>query len=202
MTGASVWKGVRWDWPSLDPDCVKCKILEGNQNYEGRMDKLAKRIEEILESHRRPVSIIAVEDAPQVRRYRVHPKHYELDDDIMNLARNNAKTFGGSVNVSNDIEEAYDDADVVYVKSWGSLEHYGNAKDEKQMRISHRDSWRIKNEYLDYTKKDSIFMHCLPIRRNIVADDSVVDGKHSVVYDQAENRLYTAKALLYYLLKE
>jgi len=132
----------------------------------------------------------------------LHPKHYELDEEIMKLARENAKASKGSVSVSNDIKEAYNDADVVYVKSWGSLELYGNAKDEKKMRLPHRDSWRIKGEHLDYTKKDSIFMHCLPIRRNIVADDSVVDGKHSIVYDQAENRLYTAKALLYYLLKE
>lgn len=132
----------------------------------------------------------------------VHPKNYELDEDIINLAKENVKTCGGSVSISNDIEEAYDGADVIYVKSWGSLQHYGNAKDEKQVRLTHRDTWRIKDEHLDYSKKDSIFMHCLPIRRNIVADDSVVDGKHSVVYDQAENRLYTAKALLHYLLKE
>jgi ornithine carbamoyltransferase len=45
-------------------------------------------------------------------------------------------------------------------------------------------------------------MHCLPIRRNVVADDAVVDGTHSIVYNQAENRLYTVKALLYHLLKE
>ena len=132
----------------------------------------------------------------------VHPKNYELDNDIINLAKKNVKTSGGSLNVSNNIEEAYDDADVIYVKSWGSLKHYGNAKEEKKLRLPHRDTWRIKDEYMDYAKSDSIFMHCLPIRRNIVADDSVVDGKHSVVYDQAENRLYTAKALLYYLLKD
>ena len=132
----------------------------------------------------------------------VHPKDYELDNDIINLAKKNVKTSGGSINVSNNIEEAYDDADVIYVKSWGSLKHYGNAKEEKKLRLPHRDTWRIKDEYMDYAKSDSIFMHCLPIRRNIVADDSVVDGKHSVVYDQAENRLYTAKALLYYLLKD
>ena len=132
----------------------------------------------------------------------VHPKDYKLDNEIINLAKKNVKTSGGSLNVSNNIEEAYDDADVIYVKSWGSLKHYGNAKEEKKLRLPHRDTWRIKDEYMDYGKSDSIFMHCLPIRRNIVADDSVVDGKHSVVYDQAENRLYTAKALLYYLLKD
>ena len=60
---------------------------------------------------------------------------------------------------------------------------------------------RIKTTDIDNSKSDSIFMHCLPIRRNIVADDDVIDGKHSIVYDQAENRLYTIKALLYYMLK-
>jgi len=131
-----------------------------------------------------------------------HPKDYELDEEIIEMAKNNVKESGGSITISNDIKEAYSDADVIYVKSWGSRKHYGNAKGEKPLRLPHRDNWRIKEEYIDYAKSDSVFMHCLPIRRNIVADDAVVDGKHSIVYDQAENRLYTVKALLYYLLKE
>ena len=130
-----------------------------------------------------------------------YPDGFELDNDIINTAKNNAQESGGTLNFSNDIKEAYEDADVVYVKSWGSLKHYGNAKEEKPLRIPYRDNWRIQEKYLDYTKKDSIFMHCLPIRRNVVADDSVVDSSHSIVYDQAENRLFTIKALLYYLLK-
>jgi len=130
-----------------------------------------------------------------------HPKGFELDDEIIEMAKSNVKESGGSITISNDIKESYNDADVIYIKSWGSRKHYGNAKEEKPLRIPHRDTWRIKEEYLDYTKSDSIFMHCLPIRRNIVADDAVVDGKHSIIYDQAENRLYTVKALLYYLLK-
>jgi N-acetylornithine carbamoyltransferase len=132
----------------------------------------------------------------------VHPKNFELDEHIINLAKQNVKTSGGSLDISNDIEEGYDSADVVYVKSWGSLKRYGDAREEKKLRLPYRDSWRIKDEHLDYASQSAIFMHCLPIRRNVVANDSVVDGKHSVVYDQAENRLYTAKALLYYLLKE
>jgi N-acetylornithine carbamoyltransferase len=132
----------------------------------------------------------------------VHPEKYELDDEIINIAKNNIKESGGTLTVSNNIKEAYSDADVVYVKSWGAIKYYGNAKDEKQFRLPYREDWRIKEDYLDYTNSDSIFMHCLPIRRNIVADDAVVDGKHSIIYDQAENRLYTVKALLYYLLKQ
>lgn len=131
-----------------------------------------------------------------------HPKNYELDEEIISLAKGNIKESGGTLSISNDIKEGYNDADVVYVKSWGSIKQYGNAKEEKKLRIPYRDEWRIKEEYFDYTNSNSIFMHCLPIRRNIVADDAVVDGKHSIVYDQAENRLYTAKALLYNLLHD
>jgi len=131
-----------------------------------------------------------------------HPKGYELDSDIIGIARNNVKEYGGSLTILNDISEAYRDADVVYIKSWGSLKYYGNDREEKQLRVPYRDSWRIKEDYLDFTVRNSILMHCLPIRRNIVADDAVIDGEHSIVYDQAENRLYTVKALLYDLLRE
>ena len=131
-----------------------------------------------------------------------HPKHYELDEEILNVADKNAAKSGGTLNTSNNIREAYDGADVIYIKSWGSLEQYGNPREEKKLRLPHRDEWRIQKEHVDLAKKDSILMHCLPIRRNIVADDEVVDGNHSVVYDEAENRLYTVKALLYYLLHE
>ena len=132
----------------------------------------------------------------------VYPEDFELDEEIINLAKKNVNSSGGSLNFSNDIAEAYDAADVIYIKSWGSLKHYGNAKEDKKLRLPYRDSWRIQEKHMELTKPDSIFMHCLPIRRNVVADDAVVDGKHSVVYDQAGNRLYTIKALLYYLLKE
>jgi N-acetylornithine carbamoyltransferase len=131
-----------------------------------------------------------------------HPKEYALDEEIIETAKNNAKESNGSFTTSDNIQDAYSDADVVYVKSWGARKYYGDAKKEKELRMPYRDSWRIKSEYLDYARSDSIFMHCLPIRRNVVADDDAVDGSHSVVYDQAENRLYTVKALLYRLLKE
>ena len=129
-----------------------------------------------------------------------HPEKFELDPEIMDIAHQNAKDSGGSLEVTHDIEEGYSDADVIYVKSWGSIREYGNARAEKKLRLPHRDTWRISEDHLDLSKKDSLFMHCLPIRRNIVADDEVVDSPQSVVYDEAENRLYTMKALLYYLL--
>lgn len=131
----------------------------------------------------------------------VHPKNYELDKTILATARKNAKESGGSLEIVNSFKDGYRDADVVYVKSWGSLKQYGNFPEEKKLRVPYRGKWTIDEAKLDLTKKDSIFMHCLPIRRNIVATDAVVDGSHSVVYDQAENRLHVQKAILLELMK-
>ena len=64
-----------------------------------------------------------------------HPKNFELDDEIINIAKLNEKKSGGTISISNDIKEAFSDADVAYVKSWGSRKYYGNAKDEKPLRL-------------------------------------------------------------------
>jgi N-acetylornithine carbamoyltransferase len=132
----------------------------------------------------------------------VHPEEYDLDPQIIQKAKSNVSNSGGSLTISHDIKKSYNDADVVYIKSWGAKKHYGDAKQEKKLRLPYRNSWRIKSSFLEMTKPDSILMHCLPIRRNIVADNEVIDGPHSVIYDLAENRLYTVKALLYSLLSK
>ncbi len=129
------------------------------------------------------------------------PPGYELADDIMETAATNAKNSGGSFKVEHDWKTAYQDADVLYIKSWGSLKYYGDAKEEKKLRVPYRNEWCVTPKHLDYTDKNSILMHCLPIRRNIEATDEALDGPHSVIYDQAENRLHTQKALMYYLLR-
>ncbi|MHA1357800.1 MAG: N-acetylornithine carbamoyltransferase [Candidatus Helarchaeota archaeon] len=131
----------------------------------------------------------------------LHPKGFELDDKILSTAADNAKENGGSFEVLNILEEGYQDADIVYVKSWGSLNQYGNFPEEKKLRVPYRGKWICDTDKMELTRKDSIFMHCLPIRRNIVATDEVVDGAHSVIYDQAENRLHVQKAILLKLLK-
>ncbi len=125
----------------------------------------------------------------------LHPKGFELDEQIMEWARSNCESNGGSLEVTQSMDEAYRDADVVYVKAWGSLKHYGKFEEEKKFRVDFRD-WICNEELMELTNKDSIFMHCLPIRRNVEATDGVVDGAHSVVYDEAENRLHVQKAVL------
>ncbi|MFX0101459.1 MAG: N-acetylornithine carbamoyltransferase [Candidatus Hodarchaeota archaeon] len=130
-------------------------------------------------------------------------ENYDLDDGIMEFARANAKSAGGKLEITSNMKEACDGADVVYVKSWGSKNHYGNPRDEKKLRMKYRsdnNDWMLDSEKMDVTSKNGIFMHCLPVRRNIVVSDEVMDSKKSIVYDQAENRMHVQKAIMNFLV--
>jgi N-acetylornithine carbamoyltransferase len=123
-----------------------------------------------------------------------HPPGYELDPDVMKRVRANSKRSGGSVSITHSRASAFKGVHAVYAKSWGSLKHYGNEADERQLRVKHMD-WQVTPK--DMKKTDGgIFMHCLPVRRNVVVADAVLDSPASVVVDEAENRLHVQKALL------
>ncbi|GAB4308361.1 MAG: N-acetylornithine carbamoyltransferase [Promethearchaeota archaeon] len=126
----------------------------------------------------------------------VHPPGFELDEKRLQDAKNNAEAAGGSFSVTNDLEEGYAGADVVYVKSWGSLKAYGDFREEKKLRVPYRRDWVCTADLLDLASPNCSFMHCLPVRRNVVVTDEVMDGPRSVVYQQAENRLHVQKALM------
>ncbi|MBD3188451.1 N-acetylornithine carbamoyltransferase [Candidatus Bathyarchaeota archaeon] len=128
--------------------------------------------------------------------------NFDLDDGIMELAEKNAKISGGTFEISSNMLEACEGADVVYVKSWGSKNFYGDPRPEKKLRIQYRtpaNNWMLDERKMDATGKEAIFMHCLPVRRNIVVTDEVMDGEKSVVYDQAENRMHVQKAIMKFL---
>lgn len=129
------------------------------------------------------------------------PDGYELDPDDTALVRKIAQQSGGNaVHIVNDMDEALVGADAVYVKSWGSLKHYGQPQDEAAFRAGLRD-WRLTPERVRATRAGKgIVMHCLPIRRNVEIDDAVLDGPNSVVIDEAENRLHAQRALLLNLI--
>lgn len=110
-----------------------------------------------------------------------HPEGYELSD-----------TFAGDIPATHDQEEAFADADFIYAKSWSSFTSYGETP-------AVGEDWSITPEKMKLTNQAQ-FMHCLPIRRNVVAADSVIDG--SLVYQQAKNREYAAQAVLQNLLED
>lgn len=110
-----------------------------------------------------------------------HPQGYEL-----------AEGFADGFKQTYDQEEAFEDADVIYAKNWSSYADYG-AKPKVD------DNWTITPEKMALTNQAQ-FMHCLPIRRNVVASDEVVDS--SIVYQQAKNREFAAQAVLQNLLED
>lgn len=124
-----------------------------------------------------------------------HPKGYELDDELMTKIETQTKEKGGSLELTNDVHSAFDDAEVVYAKSWGSKDFYGDESKELEFRADLRRDW-IVDEAKMQKSNDAIFMHCLPVRRNVIVTDGVIDSANSVVIDEAENRLHVQKAIM------
>ena len=111
-----------------------------------------------------------------------HPPGFDLDSRITDGAR-----------ISHNQEEAFEGSDYIYTKNWSMNEPYG--------KVSHNHAdWIISSEKMALTN-DAHFMHCLPVRRNVVVTDEVLDSERSLVYTQAENRMYAAQAVISRILK-
>ncbi|MCC7508867.1 MAG: N-acetylornithine carbamoyltransferase [Planctomycetes bacterium] len=129
-----------------------------------------------------------------------HPPKFELAPEVMEQAQQIAAKSGGTVKVSHNQDEAFKGAEVIYAKSWLSREYYGKPVEEFAYRNT-LPSWTVSESKMGQTNRAK-FMHCLPIRRNVVATDGVLDDDDCVIYQQAENRLHAQKALLVKLLGE
>jgi N-acetylornithine carbamoyltransferase len=129
-----------------------------------------------------------------------HPKGFELDGELLAEVETQARENGGTVELTNKVDEAFEDIEVVYAKSWGSFHHYGNANQDIRERRIYRDRWIVDEAKMARTS-DAIFMHCLPVRRNVIVTDAVIDSANSVIFDEAENRLHVQKAIMAKLIK-
>ena len=123
-----------------------------------------------------------------------HPRGYELDEELIASARRHS-----SVEITNDIDAACDGAEVIYAKSWGAKQFYGQTERDISERAQYRDQWIVDEDKMARTN-NAIFMHCLPVRRNVIVTDAVIDSPVSVVIDEAENRLHVQKAVMAQLI--
>jgi len=125
------------------------------------------------------------------------PVGYEPDEDILERAQEIAEAGGGSVEIGNDPQAAATDAEVVYTDAWVSmgLEH------EAARRREVFAAFRVDADLMALADRDAVFMHCLPAHRGAEVTDAVLAGPQSVVFDQAENRLHTQKALLVAIMR-
>lgn len=151
------------------------------------------------ESHAKPLSV------PQSQillfpRYGInitlaHPKEFPLMPDIVEKAKKLAQDTGASFKITDDMDEAFRNADVVIPKNWGGFIVTEDPEEMKANLRKHKD-WICDERRMSLANKDVLYMHALPADRGREVVDSVIDGPHSIVYDEAENRLHTAKAVM------
>lgn len=120
------------------------------------------------------------------------PKGYEPDPKVVSTAKEEAKRTGGEVRVTQDPKEAVKGADIVYTDVWASM---GKEK-EREERIKVLKPFQVNSALVKGAKEDYLFMHCLPAHRGEEVVDEVADSKNSVIFDQAENRMHTQKAVM------
>jgi N-acetylornithine carbamoyltransferase len=124
-----------------------------------------------------------------------YPEEFRLMPEIEQQARDEAKKAGTSFEIVHDMDEGITGADIVYAKSWGPLLTTADGAEGKRIQDSYK-SWIMDQRRMQLAKEDAIYMHPLPADRNIEITDEVIDGPHSVVYDEAENRLHAQKAVM------
>lgn len=120
------------------------------------------------------------------------PAGYEPDAEVFQLAKEVAAETGGRVDVLRDPREAIENADVVYTDVWASM---GFEEEQKQREQAFKH-YQVNEALTAYAKPDYLFMHCLPAHRGEEVSEGVIDGKHSIIFDEAENRLHAQKAIL------
>ncbi len=134
------------------------------------------------------------------------PKGLEIDPKIIDIAKYNIGKNGGSLKITNNYKEAYKDADIVYAKSWTSLKFLPPKTKKPQLSkiralFKKNKNWTCDKKKMKLAKEKAIYMHSLPAEIGAEVTQDVIDGKQSVVFDQAENRMHTQKAILVKLLK-
>ena len=130
----------------------------------------------------------------------LRPEGYALPEPIMQRARAAAAVSGGSLRETDDRQAALQGAHVIYAKSWASTAHYGRPAEDRALRRDLED-WMVRESWFKTAAAEAIFMHCLPVRRNVVVADEVLDGPRSRVLPQARNRMTVQMAILHRLLK-
>ncbi|MEM2892558.1 MAG: ornithine carbamoyltransferase [Candidatus Bathyarchaeia archaeon] len=136
-------------------------------------------------------SLMVASSLMGMNMYMALPKGWSPNKRVMDFAEENSKRYGSEIVVTEDLREALEGADVVYANTFHSMGH----KDIEERKKAFA-GYQINRETLSWAKPEAIFMHCLPGYRGEEMTDEVIEGPQSAVWDQAENRMHTEKAVL------
>ncbi len=120
------------------------------------------------------------------------PPQYMCDETVVENAIKDAEKTGAKVTITNDPFEAIKDADVVCTDTWVSM----GQESEKEEKVKVFKDYQVNTELFSHADKDAIFLHCLPAYRGFEVTEDIIDGPHSVIFDEAENRLHAQKAVM------
>jgi len=150
-------------------------------------------------THKKPISV-PLSQILLFPRYAMdvtlaYPVGYELPDWAIEKAKKNALENGGTFRITHDMKEAFKGADIVIPKNWGSWVS-NPSKDVVDDLLIKNKLWKCTEDMIALANPNVKYMHALPADRGNEVEDSVIDGPHSIVYQEAENRLHTAKAVM------
>lgn len=126
------------------------------------------------------------------------PNGYEPKADAVHWSRERARQTGGSCTITNDPIEAARNADVIYTDVWASMGQESEAEKRRDIFLP----FQVNTSLFSHAKDNAIFMHCLPAHRGDEVTNEVIDSRHSVVFQEAENRLHAQKAVLLECMKD
>lgn len=174
-----------------------CQILADFQTIfekKGRLEGI--KLAYIGDSNNVCHSLLLASGLVGVNMRVAHPQGYAPLDEIVKTAKDLASSSGGSIIITNDSSEAAENADVIYTDVWASMGQKHEAEERRKIFAS----FQVNEELAGHAAPDYIFLHCLPAIKGEEVSAEVIDGPHSVVFDEAENRLHTQKALMLRLM--
>ncbi len=124
------------------------------------------------------------------------PQGFEVNEEILQQVQKEAEKTGSVIKTTHDPKEAVTGADVVYTDTWISM----GQEEEAKEKLAKFEGFRVNRSLCAHAKENFVFMHCLPAHRDQEVCKNTIDGEHSIVFDQAENRLHTQKAIMLFLL--
>ena len=120
------------------------------------------------------------------------PAQYQCDAKVVDNAKADFKASGKQLIITQDPIEAIKNADIVYTDTWVSM----GQESEKEEKVKVFGDYQVNSKLWAHADKDAIFMHCLPAYRGFEVTPEIIDGPHSVIFDEAENRLHAQKAVM------
>ena len=126
------------------------------------------------------------------------PGEYEVNKDLASRAQIFAQESGAVIKFTHSPQDAVKGAQVIYADTWVSM----GQEEEERKRLGIFENYQVDAQLAGLAAKNYIFMHCLPAHRGQEVTADIIDGPHSIIFDQAENRLHVQKAILIFLYSQ